>query len=128
MRVIGILTLLFPAFVVSALCLGEGTPDRKLLAVTWPQGTLEESLLGRDQWHPFPTWSNPSAFERVPLEVRSAQIRKGEAALSGPWTPVPASAFLEFVRSGNRSRYEELSFSRRVRLANLVLGIQVFII
>jgi hypothetical protein len=107
---------------VSGLAIGARQSDRKLLATTWPLGTLRDTILDREQWKPFPTWSEPDGFAAIPKVVREAQARRGEAALSGTWTPLPATVFLDFVRNGNRSRYESLSFGRRTRLADLVLA------
>ncbi len=117
-----VLVVLLLTGAVSAMANGAGQSDRKLLATTWPQGTLSDTILDRDQWKPFPTWSEPGGFAAIPRAVREAQIRRGEEALSGNWAPLPATVFLDFVRNGNRSRYEDLSFGRRTRLADLVLA------
>ena len=38
------------------------------------------------------------------------------------WDPLPATLFLGFVRTGNRSDYESELFARRQKLAALVVG------
>lgn len=96
--------------------------DRRLLAPSYPIETLRGILLPRDAWHPYPTVARPDGLDRVPAQVRQAYVTEGKKLLGQPWPPLPASVFLEYVRTGNRSRYEALSFARRIRLANLVLA------
>jgi len=100
----------------------EKQNDRTLLAPTWPLEKLEKIILPREEWHPYPTFSKPEGFDKIPERIRKAYIHEGEKALNEEWTPLPASIFLDYVRNGNRSRFEHLSFARRERLANLVLA------
>jgi hypothetical protein len=73
-------------------------------------------------WHPYPTYSKPEGFEKIPETVRQAYIKSAEKELDQEWPLFPATIFLEFVRNGNRSNYERMSFNRRKRLATLVLA------
>lgn len=100
----------------------QATADRRLLAPSYPVETLRGILLDRDAWHPYPTAAKPDGLERVPARVRQAYIDEGVRRLDGDWPPLPSSVFLEYVRIGNRSNYEALSFARRSRLAHLVLA------
>jgi hypothetical protein len=97
-------------------------PDRRLLAPSYPISKLREILLTREAWRPYPNASNPVGLERVPARVRQAYIDEGVRRLEGDWTPLPPSVFLEYIRTGDRSHYEALSFARRARLAHLVLA------
>jgi hypothetical protein len=96
--------------------------DRTLLAEEYPQDTLEQLITPRSEWHPFPTIEDPDALEAVPPRIRQAYIDQGEEALDEEWERLPATLFLEFVRTGNRSRYQALRGDRRERLADLVLA------
>ncbi len=49
-------------------------------------------------------------------------IKEAEQFAGRPFEPIPATAFLDFVRTGNRIRYEAAYFSRRTRLNVLVLA------
>lgn len=102
--------------------LAQYTPDRKLLAQTYPLETLGSVLVPRESWKPFPTIEEPDGFEKIPQSVRQAYIQEAEKLLETSWAPLPASVFLEFVRSGNRSNFEALTFGRRRNLATLVLA------
>lgn len=100
----------------------QGRADRRLLAPSYPIGMLRGVLLSREAWRPYPTAARPDGLERVPAQVRQAYIAEGERLLDEPWPPLPATVFLEYARTGDRSHYESLSFARRGRLANLVLA------
>jgi hypothetical protein len=97
-------------------------PDRKLLEIEWPLETVQTALIPRDEWRPFPTVSEPAGLESVPHVVRDAHIAQGEALLEAEWPSLPASVFLDYVRNGNRSRFESLSFGRRNQLGKLVVA------
>jgi len=84
---------------------------------------LEKSLLPREAFRPYPPSSDHAAWEKlVPEETRRAFVAAAEKELETPWATLPATRFLDFVRDGNRSRYEALLFSRRAKLGRLVLG------
>lgn len=99
----------------------EGQP-RAFLAGQYDLEALEEIILPRTDWHPFPDIDEPEAWRALPAAVRNAHIAQGEAALGAEWDPLPATVVLEYVRTGNRSNFESLSFGRRKQLAHLVVA------
>jgi hypothetical protein len=96
--------------------------DMKFLAPRYPLESLNTTLLPINDWKPFPTVSNPDGLKNIPESVRSAHILAGEKALNETWSPLPATAFLEYVRIGNRSNFEKMQFKRREILSTLVLA------
>lgn len=86
----------------------------------FPLDQVTARLASRTAWHPFPTARERTAWEALP--ECAALTARGEAALSGAWPPLSATLTLEFAREGNRSRYEGVHFTRRRRLADLVLA------
>jgi hypothetical protein len=88
---------------------------------TSPQ-KLKEVLLDQAAWHPFPKISDRGAWADLPEAVRAAHVKLGEAYLKTGWETPRASVFLEYIRNGNRSRYEAVSFGRRVKLAGLTIA------
>ncbi len=60
--------------------------------------------------------------KQVPDSVRQSIIKQAEENKNKPFTSIPASVTLEFVRTGNRANYEKLSFDKRNRLFTLVLA------
>jgi len=80
------------------------------------------SLLARGAWRPYPTAEDRAGWERLGGETRAELIAKAEVRLGMAWPDLPATLFLEFVRDGNRRRFEEHYFARRHALVELVLG------
>ncbi len=100
--------------------LAQDTPG--LLARTWTPEALESVLLAPGAWRPYPKAGDAEGWKKVPAAVREAHIRQAEMRLGADWVVPKASMFLDYVRDGNRSRYEAVSFARRGRLAELVLA------
>lgn len=114
--------LSFALFLLTSVTLARAQEDESLsLSADWPAERLNEALVPRDEWRPYPPAGDP-AWERVPEEARRACIANAEERLGEEWEVLPATLFLEFVRNGNRSRYEAKHFARRERLAEQVLG------
>lgn len=92
------------------------------LAAAFPPDLLEQVLLAPGVWKPFPPAADRAGWEKLPAGARSALTSAGEAALSQPIPPLPATLYLGFARDGDRGRYEGPYFDRRRRLHRLVLA------
>ena len=114
---------LFPLLIVLALTLAAGAQDKSgILTTGWPPGRLKGFLLSPAEWHPYPKASEREAWGKISPAVREANLHLAEKHLGTGWETPRASVFLDFVRDGNRSRYEAISFGRRAKLAELVIG------
>jgi len=110
-------------FVAAANAAAAQEPQKPgLLATGWTPEKLKEVLLPVAAWHPFPKAAEREGWEAISPEVRAALLKLAEKHLGTGWQTPRASVFLDFVRNGNRSRYEAISFGRRGKLAELVLG------
>ena len=121
-RLIASLTLFGLLAGLAAPAAAQPQDDRTLLAQAYPLETLDELIAPPGQWKPFPNLADPAGFDRIPAKVRRAYIERAEQYLGQEWGVLPATVFLEFVRNGNRSNYQDLSFGRRSRLSQLVLA------
>jgi hypothetical protein len=83
---------------------------------------LANLLLPLDRYHPFPTAAERAPWQALPQETRAALIAAGEEHLGAEWPALPATLYMEFARTGNRSHYEGPHFARRNMLAALVLA------
>lgn len=63
-----------------------------------------------------------SAWTSLPEDISARLVASGEAALDQPWPILPATTYLDYVRNGNRTRFEDLYFARRRKLNALVLA------
>ena len=97
------------------------TTTRSYLTGRYSPDSVRALLTPRDAWRPYPRAGEPG-WDAVPAAVRDAHIREAETLIGTTWEPLPASVFLEYVRTGNRSNYQNLSFARREKLAKLVLA------
>ncbi|WP_434730210.1 heparinase II/III domain-containing protein [Rhizobium binae] len=66
--------------------------------------------------------SDRESWRAVPQALRDAVLCDAEAAVAGAWPLITASDYREYTATGNRSRFEELYFTRRRMLNDLVLG------
>ncbi|MGN6758084.1 MAG: heparinase II/III domain-containing protein [Thermomicrobiales bacterium] len=93
-----------------------------ILGARFTPEMVRAHLLPRDQWHPYPQAADRDGWAALPAETRSAIVARAEQHLGMAWPPLPATLFLEYVRDGNRTRYQAPYHARRVTLAQLVLG------
>lgn len=110
---------------IGILCLwglAAAQPESDLLSSRFPPESLNRLILPSDQWVPFPKIEDRAAWEGLPETVRRAHILEAEKYLGTEWPTPKASVFLDYVRDGNRSRFQRISFERRAMLAALVLG------
>jgi len=95
---------------------------RDLLTSAWPAARLAEVLAPRERFHPFPAVSERAAWEALPADARAALLEAGERQLKTGWEVLPATLFLEYRRTGNRSHYQEVYDRRREKLQSLVMA------
>ncbi|OGG50266.1 MAG: hypothetical protein A3F84_18055 [Candidatus Handelsmanbacteria bacterium RIFCSPLOWO2_12_FULL_64_10] len=93
-----------------------------MLTERYPLETLKKSLLPRERWRPYPTASDRAPYEALPASVRQAYLARGEEALRFPWPILPATLFLDYARTGNRTRFQDARNARRDALRDLVLA------
>lgn len=101
---------------------GGAPPERRMISGAWSADQLAAVLLPKPQWRHFPKWSDRAKWEAISAGTRSSLISAGEAQFGKEWPALPASVFLEYKRTGNRSHYEALRNTRRGRLQSLVFA------
>jgi hypothetical protein len=79
-------------------------------------------LLPRRDWRPFARASDRRGWEGLPADVRQALIAEGERELGSEWPALPASWFLDYVRTGDRARADSARARRRTKLRALVVA------
>ncbi|MFC1725406.1 heparinase II/III family protein [candidate division KSB1 bacterium] len=94
---------------------------RDLLSGKFTTEILKEIIVSSKNWHPFPK-AGEQDWRNVPEKVREAHIKQGEKNLNCDWETPKATVFLEYVRNGNRSNFQRISFERRRKLIELVLA------
>lgn len=69
-----------------------------------------------------PEYNSQNLSNNLSPDVRKEIIRRGEQALEFDWRIVPASAYLEFTKSGNRKVMEDPQNNREKMLEHLALA------
>src|ERR1700722_12673904 len=85
-----------------------------LFASTFTEGVLSRSLVAASDWHPYPKASEREAWQKVHAQVGQAAVARAEKINGTPWEALPATLFLEYKRTGNRSHFEHFYFTRRM--------------
>lgn len=105
------------------LCAGsraQGQANDIALAESYPAERLQQILIPPGQWRPFPAISNRKAWNSIPSAVKHHVIQNAEAVAERGVVALPASVYLQYQRSGNRSNYQDIWYERRERLHTLV--------
>ena len=91
-----------------------------MLAEKYPVEKVKNLLVSN--WHPYPKADEHAGWEALPKGIRKAYVERGERLLDFEWPVLPASLFLDYARTGNRSRFQNQRNKRRHALADLVLA------
>lgn len=71
---------------------------------------------------PYPPITDRISWEGLSEDLKQRLIDQGESCLARPLPMILASDFMDFCRTGNRDRYQEKLFDRRIMLNALVLA------
>jgi len=93
-----------------------------ILTGRFTPGRVREYLISRTSWRPYPPIEDRDAWGAVRQDTRDEFVTSAANLAGMAWPALPATVFLDFVRNGNRSRYEAPHFERREALIQLVLG------
>lgn len=108
-------------FLLSSLLSTAQIVPRNLLQKNYPLETVQHLLIPLDQWTPYP--KTPAAWQKAITDsVRTGLIQRGEVAAAKPLLPLTATLTLEYVRTANRTHYEEITFNRRHDLLDLTMA------
>jgi len=95
---------------------------RDILSGAFGPESLTRILLAREQWWPFPPAADRAPWQALPADVRESLVEAGRRQLEAPWAELPATFFLDYVRTGNRSHGDNARANRRAKLQALVVA------
>jgi hypothetical protein len=111
-----IVVLVFMAFFAEAQ-----VTHRNILASKYSLEQVKQLLVDKSDYHPFPqTVAQWKAA--VPDSILQKMIKEGESALNFKFEPISATVSLKFVRNGDRSEHADVSFTKRIKLKQLILA------
>ena len=77
---------------------------------------------GYSSFAPFPKAADSYWHKKIPQEMCQDYVRLGDVYIGKPWHKIPSEVFAEFRKTGNRTNYEESSFTRRKQFVCLVMA------
>ena len=91
-----------------------------MLVQRYPRESLR--ILPKDAYHPYPTVHERDSWDVLDPKLRTYWLKRGEVALDYEWPSLLATRFLDYVRDGNRSRYQNIQRERRSKVLDLLLA------
>lgn len=77
---------------------------------------INQLLVPHAKFFPYPPKNQRNVWDSIDVEVRTYYLEKATAIKGFDWKSLAATSMLEFVRTGNRTNYEKLSFDKRKAL------------
>lgn len=114
------LTLLLIA--VSLFSLSSEAQERNLLTSRYDISFLKENIQNRESYRPFPAAGNEIWKQVLPEDFREEIITEAETLLDFEYPVLKASLYLDFVRNGNRSRFQRVYSKRRSVVETLIMA------
>lgn len=84
-----------------------GYTERDLLQNTFSPEQVKSALILDQQWIPYPTYPDRANWDLFFGDTKDHFIWEGEKRLSYEWKVIPATAYIEYERSGNRRIMED---------------------
>ena len=75
-----------------------------------------------DAFAPYPSAACRGEWEKIDETMRERILQEAAGYVDYKFPPIPATLFMDFCRTGNRTRFEDVYFTRRTVLNLLVLA------
>ena len=96
--------------------------ERNMLQKAADEATLKNVLVMKQAWVPYPAYTDRAAWDSLMGPNKQRLIAAGEKLLDYKWKLIPATAYLEYERSGNRKIMEVPYDANRQALNALMLA------
>jgi len=96
--------------------------EKGLLKHACSMKRLRSTLISREEYQPFPTVNDRQSWNSLPVGIQQILVSRGEKGLNYDWPDLPATLFLGYVRTGNRTLYQNQRSARRNMLCGLVIA------
>ncbi|MFW6007057.1 MAG: heparinase II/III domain-containing protein [Halanaerobiales bacterium] len=92
-----------------------------MLSEKYNREELSNIIKDRENFHPFPRIKERKQWDFSEKE-KERYIKEGEKYLNYDWPLLTATGYMDYARTGNRSRFQKLYFDRRYGLGSLTLA------
>lgn len=75
-----------------------------------------------DSYHPLPTAKERDSWNKVPRDLKNQITQQGMQYLDFNWPILPAVRYMDYLKTGDRTQYENIYFARRKALGLLVMA------
>lgn len=106
------------AFPFKAQAYTERNPLQKIA----DEAKVRKTIVLNQGWVPYPMYNNRSAWDQLMGANKEKLIKKGEKLLTYKWQVVPATAYLEYERTGERKIMENPYDDNREAINALMLA------
>lgn len=113
--------IIVSAFMLMLLIQGKAQ-ETNLLSSKYSRDQLQQQLVPRKDWTPFPRLTDRAAWSRADATLMKAYLQKAESYIHYEWPAIPATTSLLIERTGDRASYEKISFQKRQVLGTLLLA------
>lgn len=83
---------------------------------------IKSAIIPDQQWVPYPSYTDRTGWDQFLRNTKDHFISEGEKRLSYEWQVVPATAYIEFERSGNRRIMEDPFGQNNQAIADLLMA------
>ena len=97
--------------------------ERDMLQKAADETTLKNVLVMKQAWVPYPAYTDRAAWDSLMGPNKQRLIAAGEKLLDYKWQLIPATAYLEYERTGNRKIMEVPYDANRQALNTLMLSL-----
>ena len=112
-------TMMMLGILINAVHAGE---NRGLLRPFYKSPELGQWLLSQKEWVQYPAYRDRKAWDKLPAALKRLYIRQAEGYLDFTWPSIPASTYLEYVKTGSREAMQVPYRERKRALESLVLA------
>jgi len=95
--------------------------ERNLLSEKYSVEFIRKHLTEKKEYKPFPP-AGDDKWQQIPASETEKILSKAEQLLNYEYPVLKASLYLDYVRNGNRSRFQEVYSERRQVVADLLMA------
>ncbi len=96
--------------------------ERNLLKKHATFREMRESLVLDQKWVPYPDYSDRDGWDKLMGDTKDNYIKRGENVLNYEWQIIPATSYLAFERTGDRTEMEKIYNANFYAVAALVMA------
>jgi hypothetical protein len=98
------------------------TAQQNLLSGKYSTQQLQELLISKTQWMPFPRITDRAGWAKADEAMVQAIVKQANAYIDYTWLSIPATKSLLIERTGDRDQFQRMSYEKRQVLGTLILA------